>query len=99
MSNYEHRQSITVWRKDLQACKGRRFPALVLGYLRDRADVLTEDGEVVSINTKISNQEIADYFSVTPRYVTSAITFLRMENQITGYEYNGRERTITLNHI
>ena len=63
------------------------FHVLVLAYLR----ALAVDGKVT-----VKNTTIAEYFGVTKRYSTEAVTALRQKGYVTGFEYDGRVRTIIL---
>lgn len=66
---------------------GSFFPCLVLSYLR-----------AVGVESKVqvTNKTIAEFFGVTPRYVTKAISELRRQGYLTEFEYNGRKRTISI---
>jgi DNA-binding MarR family transcriptional regulator len=66
---------------------GVTFHVLVLAYLR----ALAVDGKVT-----VKNTTIAAYFGVTKRYATEAVTSLRQKGYVTGFEYDGRTRTIVL---
>ncbi len=60
---------------------------LVHGYLRARS----KDGVA-----RVPNKEAGEYFGVTPRYITAAITAMRRAGLITHHEYDGRNRIVFL---
>jgi hypothetical protein len=60
---------------------------LVHGYLRSRS---------VGGVARVPNKEASEYFGVTPRYITAAITALRKAGLITHHEYDGRNRIVYL---
>ena len=66
---------------------GSFFPCLVLSYLR----AVAVEGKV-----QVTNKSIAEFFNVTPRYVTKAVSELRRQGYLSEFEYNGRQRTITI---
>lgn len=75
---------------------GVTFHVLVLAYLRARATDVVEDGVHLHSKVQVKNTEIAEYFGVTKRYATEAVTALRQKGYVTGFEYDGRTRTIVL---
>ena len=66
---------------------GNLFYCLVLSYLRS----VSVDGKVI-----VTNKSVADFFGVTPRYITKAIGELRRNGYLTEFHYNGKLRTITI---
>lgn len=66
---------------------GVTFHVLVLAYLRALA---------VENKVTVKNSDIADYFGVTKRYATEAVTALRQKGYVVGFEYDGKTRTIVL---
>jgi len=83
MSDPTHLTISIAEKKDL----GVTFHVLVLAYLR----ALAVDGKVT-----VKNTTIAEYFGVTKRYATEAVTALRQKGYVVGFEYDGRTRTIVL---
>jgi len=71
---------------------GVTFHVLVLAYLRAKAT--DSDDGLCKVTAK--NSTIAEYFGVTPRYATEAVTALRQKGYVKGFEYDGRVRTIIL---
>lgn len=71
---------------------GVTFHVLVLAYLRAKAT----DSDLGPSKVTVKNTEIAEYFGVTKRYATEAVTALRQKGYVTGFEYDGRVRTIVL---
>lgn len=79
--------SITVQRSAYKALGGRCFFSLVHAYLLARA---------VNGVSKVSNKEASEYFGVTPRYITAAITAIRRAGLVQDYQYDGRHRIVKL---
>ena len=79
--------ALTVERSAYEALNKHCLFTLVHGYLRARS---------VSGVARVPNKEASEYFGVTPRYITAAITAMRKAGLITHHEYDGRNRIVYL---